>query len=1172
MKKILLILCLLLISCVSTNKASAHVLEGQGDQFHLLDAAYDKNEKFVYSATLNFDNSVNSQAGGLVFGAKENEYYFVFNVDRFENRVKLMYFEMVDGKYEVKTLYSDYYIGNNKMTKSEEAMVLPKVRENQSIEMKVIITPEGDDVFAEFYTDGIKRFIYGTDIDVINLKDESYEGGHLGYNTFQAKIDFQNVEIGKSDYSYYSEMYRQQYHFSQYKNWNNDPNGLVYYNGYYHLFFQHHPFSKTWGDMYWGHARSKDLVHWEQLPICLFPDINDGHGGWAWSGSARVYHRNENPEIDKWLTDGNDSALIGFYTRDGHASQDQVIIFSEDEGLTWEKKVVVPQSLVEPNRRISWRDPKVFPINNGEKDIWGMVVSNMEEQTVYFLQSEDMINWRPAGSFQIFRPECVDVVTLTADDGKTFTVMLFEGREYLVGHMRYDTAKQEIYFEKYDETDVRDFIVHGLNREELEQRKKLNEIGALKMDFAADSYATQTFYIDDSNCENYGKVIALSWFSGVPGAPESAESGIFQTVRDKWNGGGFTIPVELGLVNQNGEYILTQTPITLKDGLDNEAFDKKELVSVENQTYTSTSKNILEDVYTHQLEIKASFDNPNKESIEFKLNIGEDEYTTVGWNKEIGYYVDRTNTSDAGINFPNYPNYHVKYSHMKDTTTPNFYILSDSGSIEVFCDDFTVPFYVLTLPSVYSKKASLEVKGDVTINKLVVNEIGSVYDRGEAVSGEGVLYVNKENVRLDLDLTNETEILYYSTLTDKPEWEIVNGQNVVKIEQTERGAKVIALATGEAQIKLTCGPKEKIVTVKVETGTFESDITFVKEGKHGGDWFFTPNGLIGHQTSGDGFLLSTTSLKDCYYTAQFDLGTGAAAALVLRAKADMSDYIIVNYDKNSNIVKAWTPRKELVNVNAGSVNTSNITLTTILEGNNGTIILDGRIVATFKLTEEDSQEGFLGLNVCATEATFKAVTLQSLEFDYDGGDLVILGNVPQYINKITNVTLNNQNVDKSFIRVNGRNIVISKEYFTTLSKTGVYQFEIFGTASRILITVNVNTLTSVEFEDVSLVEKENLNVYIGNTTMSKVGVELTTEQYELKNYVLKINADLLKIGENKLLINEDEITVTVTTLGTDVIVAKPDNDNGCGGSVMVSFIGMVTLLGFALFIKKKRVM
>src|SRR6266404_8421830 len=84
------------------------------------------------------------------------------------------------------------------------------------------------------------------------------------------------------------EIYRPKIHFSPEKNWMNDPNGLVYNKGVYHLFFQYHPYSAVWGPMHWGHATSKDLIHWKREPIALFPDSL----GTIFSGSAVVDKNN----------------------------------------------------------------------------------------------------------------------------------------------------------------------------------------------------------------------------------------------------------------------------------------------------------------------------------------------------------------------------------------------------------------------------------------------------------------------------------------------------------------------------------------------------------------------------------------------------------------------------------------------------------------------------------------------------------------------------------------------------------------------------------------------------------------------------------------------------------------------------------------------------------------
>ena len=86
----------------------------------------------------------------------------------------------------------------------------------------------------------------------------------------------------KTKPQYYAEPHRPQFHFSPERMWMNDPNGMVYHAGTYHLFYQYHPESTVWGPMHWGHATSKDLLHWEHKPIALYPDEN----GYIFSGSA----------------------------------------------------------------------------------------------------------------------------------------------------------------------------------------------------------------------------------------------------------------------------------------------------------------------------------------------------------------------------------------------------------------------------------------------------------------------------------------------------------------------------------------------------------------------------------------------------------------------------------------------------------------------------------------------------------------------------------------------------------------------------------------------------------------------------------------------------------------------------------------------------------------------
>ncbi len=167
-------------------------------------------------------------------------------------------------------------------------------------------------------------------------------------NTVTTVPDKQNI---------YNEKHRPQIHFSPKANWMNDPNGLVYYNGTYHLFFQYYPDSTVWGPMHWGHATSKNLVHWNEEAIALYPDSL----GYIFSGSA-VADKNNTSGFAK---DGK-IPLVAIYTyhdTTGEKSgkdylQTQGLAFSLDEGSTWTKYEKNP-FLNNPGIK-DFRDPKVM--------------------------------------------------------------------------------------------------------------------------------------------------------------------------------------------------------------------------------------------------------------------------------------------------------------------------------------------------------------------------------------------------------------------------------------------------------------------------------------------------------------------------------------------------------------------------------------------------------------------------------------------------------------------------------------------------------------------------------------------------------------------------------------------------------------------------------------------
>ncbi|WP_372620136.1 glycoside hydrolase family 32 protein [Alteromonas stellipolaris] len=190
----------------------------------------------------------------------------------------------------------------------------------------------------------------------------------------------------------YNEKFRPQAHFTPPEKWMNDPNGMFYLDGEYHLFYQHNPNASVWGPMHWGHAVSRDLVHWEHLPIALYPDEQ----GTIFSGSAVVDWNNssglgtkENPPIVALYTYHNPelekAGRIDFQT--------QAMAYSLDKGRTWQKYAQNP--VVENPGIRDFRDPKVM-WHEGSKQ-WIMALAQKDH--IGFYSSENLKEWKLESTF-----------------------------------------------------------------------------------------------------------------------------------------------------------------------------------------------------------------------------------------------------------------------------------------------------------------------------------------------------------------------------------------------------------------------------------------------------------------------------------------------------------------------------------------------------------------------------------------------------------------------------------------------------------------------------------------------------------------------------------------------------------------------------------------------------
>ncbi len=434
----------------------------------------------------------------------------------------------------------------------------------------------------------------------------------------------------------YREPLRPQFHFSAPIHWINDPNGLVYHDGEWHLFYQHNPHGIEWGHMSWGHAVSRDLVHWEHLPIALYEE----YGTMAFSGSAVVDHGN---------TSGFGTAaappLVAIYTGNGHGKQTQDLAYSNDRGRTWTKYAGNP---VIDLGEAEFRDPKVF--RHDPSDRWVMVVTLAAQKKLLFFGSRDLKSWErlgefgPAGTPNKANWECPDLFELPIENepGETRWVLEADmgsgsvaggsGGEYFIG-----------------EFDGRTFVPEHPE--------------AQWVDWGRDFYAPISW--SDVPAED-GRRIWLGWFNNwetclVPTFP--------------WRG-SMSLPRELFLRRIDGQLRLCQRPVRELASL------RRDTTRLVDLSLDSEARTL--DVRGTALEIRLEIDPGTASRCGVRVLSDGDERTEIGFERERGeLYVDRTRSGNVTFD-ARFPGRHAGPLSLDDQGRLIVTLFVDACSIEVF--------------------------------------------------------------------------------------------------------------------------------------------------------------------------------------------------------------------------------------------------------------------------------------------------------------------------------------------------------------------------------------------------------------------------------------------------------------------------------------------------------
>lgn len=476
----------------------------------------------------------------------------------------------------------------------------------------------------------------------------------------------------------YNEPHRPQIHFSPPENWMNDPNGMVFYKGVYHLFYQYYPDSTVWGPMHWGHATTTDLLHWKNQPVALYPDTL----GYIFSGSA-VADVNNTSGLGK---DGR-APLVAIFTHHdpqgekagSNTYQNQSIAYSLDDGKTWTKYEGNPV-LKNPGIR-DFRDPKVFWHETTKKWIMTLAVSDR----IAFYSSPNLIDWVKESEFGndvgahggVW--ECPDLFSLDYG-GETVWVLIVNINP---GGPNGGSATQ--YFT--GQFDGKVFIPHHTNTS--------------WADYGPDDYAGVTW-------SNTGaRKIFLGWMSNWQYA------NVVPT--EKWRS-ATTIPRDLSLAKINDRYFLRSNPVP---ELEKIAGQRSEVENI-SPGQADVAQKIGKLKGPSQWQITSD----SIQSISITISNSQGENVVFGYDKSSNnYFIDRTNSGK--VNFEKgFATRHVAPRLAQDQKLV-MNVIIDDASVELFADEGLTVMSAIYFPN--ASFTDIEIESDFNLKFISHRELNSIW-------------------------------------------------------------------------------------------------------------------------------------------------------------------------------------------------------------------------------------------------------------------------------------------------------------------------------------------------------------------------------------------------------------------------------------------------------------
>lgn len=496
-----------------------------------------------------------------------------------------------------------------------------------------------------------------------------------------------------------TEAWRPRYHFTPERNWINDPNGLVYHDGEYHLFFQYNPFGDQWGHMSWGHAVSSDLLHWRELPVAIPEDERVS----IFSGSI-VFDACHTSGFGN----GDVPPLVAAYTgclRRPEGGQAQELAWSVDRGRTWTKHTGNP--VLDLGLK-DFRDPKVFWHEPTGR--WIMVVVVPDQRKAQFYSSVDLRSWTQLSEFAAHFDgqgiwECPDLMPFEVPgEGQVwmFKVDVFQG------HPSGGTGAR-LFFGRFD---GQAFLPEP-------------EVAPRWADFGADFYAALSWNHLPLGVAAPGQQIWVAWMNSHRYAKDLPTH--------PWRG-AMTVPRALALRRDaRGDWLLLQQPVAAVAALrgpvqewpaymvgvlgrDAETATAGASICEPDEARVDLPKVAGAGLDGQALEIEFSVESTDAAECGLDVRVAEHEWTRVGWDaRSSEIFVDRSRSGHVPPGDALFSGKRVaSYMGPKPGVPLRVRVLVDASSVEVFVGDGEVTLTELILPSTDSQACRLFSRGGRT--------------------------------------------------------------------------------------------------------------------------------------------------------------------------------------------------------------------------------------------------------------------------------------------------------------------------------------------------------------------------------------------------------------------------------------------------------------------------